>query len=221
MINKTEPLEISKIFPVNSSIIYKIPKYQRKYTWGQSEWNLLFNDIIENNDGYFLGSSICVNANDKEDLYSNIKMAEVIDGQQRITTLSILLAVLYTKILKYKTENDSGYILDEDEITDEIIEKNDIPEEAPKPLRTPEEEREIRNKKSILVMTVVKPSAHKTFISNPRVDPINAMPSQTEHTQSVSRQPEQKSDVSSDTPLSVFSKQEIKSANIISQKKRD
>lgn len=118
MINKTEPLEISKIFPVNSSIIYKIPKYQRKYTWGQSEWNLLFNDIIENNDGYFLGSSICVNANDKEDLYSNIKMAEVIDGQQRITTLSILLAVLYTKILKYKTENDSGYILDEDEITD-------------------------------------------------------------------------------------------------------
>ena len=110
---------------------------------------------------------------------------------------------------------------DEDEITDEIIEKNDIPEEAPKPLRTPEEEREIRNKKSILGMTVVKPSAHKTFISNPRVDPINAMPSQTEHTQSVSRQPEQKSDVSSDTPLSVFSKQEIKSANIISQKKRD
>lgn len=118
MINKTKPLEISKIFPVNGYIIYKIPKYQRKYTWGQSEWNLLFNDIIENNDGYFLGSSICVNANDKEDLYSNIKVAEVIDGQQRITTLSILLAVLYTKILKYKTENDSGYILDEDEITD-------------------------------------------------------------------------------------------------------
>ena len=118
MINKTEPLEISKIFPVNSPIIYKIPKYQRKYTWGQSEWNLIFNDIIENNDGYFLGSSICVNANDKEDLYSNIKIAEVIDGQQRITTLSILLAVLYNKILKYKTENDSGYILDEDEITD-------------------------------------------------------------------------------------------------------
>jgi len=118
MINKTEPLEISKIFPVNNSIMYKIPKYQRKYTWGQNEWNLLFNDIVENNDGYFLGSSICVNANNIEDLYSNTKIAEVIDGQQRITTLSILLAVLYTKILKYKTDNDSGYILDEDEITD-------------------------------------------------------------------------------------------------------
>lgn len=110
---------------------------------------------------------------------------------------------------------------DEDDIINEIIEKNDITEEAPKPLRTPEEEREIRNKKSILGMTVVKPSAHKTFISNPRVDPINTMPTQTETTPSAVRQAEQIPDISSDTPLSVFSKHEIKSANIISQKKRD
>ena len=41
-----------------------------------------------------------------------------------------------------------------------------------------EEQRAIRNKKSILGMNVVKPSSKRTFISNPRVDPIKVMPEQ-------------------------------------------
>ena len=48
MIRHTNPRTISQIFPNDEDIIYKIPKYQRKYTWGQKEWDMLFNDIIEN-----------------------------------------------------------------------------------------------------------------------------------------------------------------------------
>ena len=84
------------------------------------------------------------------------------------------------------------------------------------PERTPEEEREFRNKKSILGMTVVKPSANKTFISNPRVDPISV----NSHT--VEAQPDTpESDQKGNSAIPEFIKEEIKSANIISQKKRD
>ena len=72
--------------------IYKIPKYQRKYTWGQNEWDLLFNDVIENDEGYFLGSTICVALPGSA---FGATYLEVIDGQQRMTSLSILLSVLY------------------------------------------------------------------------------------------------------------------------------
>lgn len=84
------------------------------------------------------------------------------------------------------------------------------------PERTPEEERELRNKKSILGMTVVKPSANKTFISNPRVDPISV----NSHT--VEAQPDTpESDQKDNSAIPEFIKKEIKSANIISQKKKD
>ena len=60
MIKHTDPYKVSQIFSNEKTIIYKIPKYQREYTWGQKEWGLLFNDIIENDYGYFLSSIIYV-----------------------------------------------------------------------------------------------------------------------------------------------------------------
>lgn len=109
MIKHTDPYNVSQIFSNEKTIIYKIPKYQREYTWGQKEWGLLFNDIIENDYGYFLGSIICV---DKSvSAMGNVEL-EVIDGQQRITSLSILLVALYEKLNAFKEQ------LDEDQITD-------------------------------------------------------------------------------------------------------
>lgn len=108
MIRHVEQKSISQVLP-DDKIIYKIPKYQRKYTWGQNEWDLLFNDVIENDEGYFLGSTICVALPGSA---FGVTYLEVIDGQQRMTSLSILLSVLYTKLLKHKEE------LDDDERTD-------------------------------------------------------------------------------------------------------
>lgn len=86
---------------------------------------------------------------------------------------------------------------------------------------SPEEERAIRNKKSILGMTVVRPSTNRTVISNPLVDPISAKPKveTTDSAPTADETPSGSGQVLANTQISGH--REIKSANIISQKKRD
>lgn len=91
--------------------IYDIPRYQREYTWNQRDWANLYDDITQNDAGYFLGSFIVVNGtvNSKMDTIHY----EVIDGQQRLTTLSLLLAALYTRIMEHKDSIDDDMMLDD------------------------------------------------------------------------------------------------------------
>ena len=93
MIKHVSPYKVSQIFEIDNKIVYKIPKYQREYTWGINEWDQLFDDVITNEDGYFLGSYICVSSQTM-----GVSELEVIDGQQRFTTLSILLTAIYSKL---------------------------------------------------------------------------------------------------------------------------
>lgn len=87
--------------------IYRIPKYQREYTWGINEWNALFNDVTENENGYFLGSYICVNNGSLDGT-----VLEVIDGQQRFTSLMLLLTALYEKLHALKGDMDEEETVD-------------------------------------------------------------------------------------------------------------
>lgn len=91
--------------------IYDIPRYQREYTWNQRDWANLYDNITQNDAGYFLGSFIVVNGtvNSKMDTIHY----EVIDGQQRLTTLSLLLAALYTRIMEHKDSIDDDMMLDD------------------------------------------------------------------------------------------------------------
>ena len=75
----------------NKELFYKIPPYQREYTWGKDN---LYNDLFEADKGYFLGSIICID--DGSDAIKNL--LQVIDGQQRLTTLSLLISALYSAI---------------------------------------------------------------------------------------------------------------------------
>lgn len=68
---------------------FEIPPYQRAYTWNKDNWEELFNDLSDNGPGYFLGTLIFV-ISSKSTLSST--SIEIIDGQQRLTTLTILLA---------------------------------------------------------------------------------------------------------------------------------
>ena len=61
MIQHVDKYPIYSIFDRDARFYYFIPKYQRSYTWGYNEWDSLFNDIYENNEGYFIGSIICIN----------------------------------------------------------------------------------------------------------------------------------------------------------------
>ena len=81
---------LAKIF--SSDFDYAIPSYQRPYAWTEVQAGDLFSDlhdffVKEKDDTYFLGSIVLIKDEGKP-------QAEVIDGQQRLTTLTILLAAL-------------------------------------------------------------------------------------------------------------------------------
>lgn len=111
MINSVEDPTVANILSTDMLKIYDIPRYQREYTWNQRDWANLYDDITQNDAGYFLGSFIVVNGtvNSKMDTIHY----EVIDGQQRLTTLSLLLAALYTRIMEHKDSIDDDMMLDD------------------------------------------------------------------------------------------------------------
>lgn len=81
---------LSKIF--SADFEYHIPGYQRPYAWTEEETGILFDDLYEffqteAVDNYFLGSIVLIKDENKP-------YADVIDGQQRLTTLSILFSVM-------------------------------------------------------------------------------------------------------------------------------
>lgn len=97
---------------------YIIPPYQRAYSWTESECADLFEDLkiaFYNNrsEGYFLGNLVL--ATSIRDEY------EVIDGQQRLTTLIMFLKVLWAFDPNNRKLKNAIWILDDR--TDEIIEQ--------------------------------------------------------------------------------------------------
>lgn len=77
-----EPIQLFKILENEE---FAIPLYQREYSWGLEQVSDLYYDIIETDqEGHFLGSLL---------LYESAKgkRVEVVDGQQRLTTLSLFL----------------------------------------------------------------------------------------------------------------------------------
>ena len=92
---------LSKIF--SSDFEYHIPGYQRPYAWTAVETGILFDDLYdffqkESVDDYFLGSIVLIKDEDKP-------YAEVIDGQQRLTTLSILFSAMGNAFVTEKYKN--------------------------------------------------------------------------------------------------------------------
>lgn len=97
MIQSVNKYHIYEIFSSDGHFYYTIPKYQREYTWSYREWEALYDDISENNDEYFIGSIICIPLGDAINPY-----LEVIDGQQRLTTISLFLTAIYTNLKRHK-----------------------------------------------------------------------------------------------------------------------
>jgi len=92
MIKSVFNYPVSQLFDIDAGVVYAVPRYQREYTWRKTQWENLFDDLLENNPGYFLGSIICINQS--SDALS-VQRLEVVDGQQRLTTLSLLFSAIY------------------------------------------------------------------------------------------------------------------------------
>ncbi len=112
MIKSVSDPSIASILSTDAFKVYTIPRYQREYTWGQHDWANLYDDVFDNDPGYFLGSIIVIQG--ELDPKTNIVGYEVIDGQQRLTTISLLFAALYARI------NEHGDAIDEDMQLDDV-----------------------------------------------------------------------------------------------------
>lgn len=93
-------LSIQDLYHSSQSIVYEVPIYQRNYAWGKDEINALVRDVYDayksGKDKYYIGTLVSYNQGD--DVY------EVIDGQQRLTTIYLLL-----KALDYQPSNKLTY----------------------------------------------------------------------------------------------------------------
>jgi len=82
---------------------YRIPDYQRPYEWGEDEIELLWDDVFaafEARDKYYFLGPLILAKNESDEL-------EVVDGQQRLTTLTIFFSVLRDFQFKKLGDKDS------------------------------------------------------------------------------------------------------------------
>ena len=103
LINSANAYTISEIFSPDNKIKYIIPKYQREYAWKREQVEELLNDLLENQEGYFLGTILCVN---KTTDTVEGSILEIIDGQQRLITISLLYAAIYKRYSEMNNNDD-------------------------------------------------------------------------------------------------------------------
>lgn len=90
--NDVLELDMKSLF--SNSGKYMIPVYQRNYSWGDAEITQLIQDLLDSQKqdvqrSYYLGTLVVYERNE-----NGLSTYETIDGQQRLTTLSILMSVL-------------------------------------------------------------------------------------------------------------------------------
>lgn len=84
---------------MGNGLRYEIPKFQRDYTWEAEQWDDLWMDIklllSNEEDGHYLGYLVLQTANNKEFI--------IIDGQQRLTTMSIMILAVLKSLVDLAT----------------------------------------------------------------------------------------------------------------------
>lgn len=86
---------VKQLLETGKNSKFVIPEYQRPYAWTDEQIQTLFDDLVEytennNESTYFLGTIVSYENDNNEQ--------EIIDGQQRITSLFLLLRALYSKL---------------------------------------------------------------------------------------------------------------------------
>lgn len=105
MIRSAQSRTVQELLNIDQNVVYQVPRYQREYSWQKSQWDELFDDLIESDrsQGHFLGTIICVNQSVDT---TDASVLELIDGQQRMTTLSLLLAALLKALNTFSADLD-------------------------------------------------------------------------------------------------------------------
>ena len=123
------PKPIEEVFQYE----FEIPEFQRPYSWGKDQCEQLWDDLRSfiddpDSDKYFLGSIVVYPKEEQS------KILCVIDGQQRLTTLLMLIHVFFEKVsdytilerIIYKTSSETGDIIKgEPRIESKVLLKDD------------------------------------------------------------------------------------------------
>ena len=114
MIQELRILDNDNVTLFDKGAHYVIPLYQRAYAWEDEEIVQLIDDINDSTGDYYIGSLVVAKVKGKEETY------EVVDGQQRLTTLYLLLHYLVShdglvsevgKTLSFDCRPNSNYTL--------------------------------------------------------------------------------------------------------------
>ena len=104
-----QELSIEQIYN-GEKVTYEVPIYQRNYAWEKDEISALIQDVydafIVNKQTYYIGTLVSFHKGDQ--------IYEIIDGQQRLTTIYLILKALEIDIqnkLRYKARKKSNYTI--------------------------------------------------------------------------------------------------------------
>jgi len=135
---------------------YTIPRFQRPYSWGREEIDLFYDDITTDSSQYFIGHMVTYRISDDT--------KGVIDGQQRLTTITLILCAIRNKFIQLGEDNLTKgvqtYIQfkDRDGILQNVLSSEssspfikkafqDVPEDIDHPIETTPETEEEKNLK--------------------------------------------------------------------------
>jgi len=94
------PTTIRGLF--DTSIQFIIPVYQRAYSWQKDNWNVFLQDLMEqvNHENEYSYGNLLLETIKKDMVY------DVIDGQQRLTTLVIFMRAMYNVLVERKADEE-------------------------------------------------------------------------------------------------------------------
>jgi len=90
---------------------FEIPDFQRDFSWTQDQWGELEQDLttITKEETFFLGALIILTTNEVEPKSGEYQRRQVVDGQQRLVTLTLLWKALSNVIYRIGTNKEQDY----------------------------------------------------------------------------------------------------------------
>lgn len=98
---------------LDESVRFTVPDYQRLYSWEESQWEEFWEDLneLEEDESHFLGSIVVI---EREGGFGQLDEYELVDGQQRLTTISLLLKAIQRYYQENDDPNDIAGLIDDD-----------------------------------------------------------------------------------------------------------
>ncbi len=115
---------------IGNGKIYRVPLFQRDYSWQEENWEALWQDILmlhqDPDSSHYMGAIVLQNSSNSD------KEWTIIDGQQRFATLSILAIALIDKVNQLVT---TGQEAEQNKEREDLLKRTYLADKDPRSLR--------------------------------------------------------------------------------------